>query len=355
MTLIAHSDLPTFARLAAEGQEILRPDRAKNQDIRELHVGVYNMMPDAALEATERQFLRLIGSSNRIVQFYVHLFSPEHIVRSGKAKQHVAMYYEKFSDFKKHGLDAMIITGANPKLDDLTKEVFWDEFVDMLDWCQESVTSVLCSCFATHAVFKYLYNEDRIKLPQKCWGVYSHTLKNRSHPVVSNMNTKFDAPHSHVYGITSTQAEKHLVKVLAHSDSAGLHLAVTRDFRFVFLQGHPEYDTFSLLKEYKREVENYFLGTIAQYPAIPENYFSDGAIELLNSYTDSLNFAKQNSKAQPKFPEEQLSMYLHNTWVDTGKSIFNNWLGLVYKVTHKERQIRLMDHLDVDNPLDCDF
>ncbi|MDE0459855.1 MAG: homoserine O-succinyltransferase, partial [Chromatiales bacterium] len=51
MPLVAHSDLPSFARLRAEGQEVLTMERASRQDIRELHVGLLNMMPDAALEA----------------------------------------------------------------------------------------------------------------------------------------------------------------------------------------------------------------------------------------------------------------------------------------------------------------
>ena len=38
MTLIAHSKLPTFERLREEGIEVLSPDRAMHQDIRELHI-----------------------------------------------------------------------------------------------------------------------------------------------------------------------------------------------------------------------------------------------------------------------------------------------------------------------------
>ena len=53
MPLVAHINLPTFQRLREEGEEILAPDRASQQDIREMHIGLLNMMPDAALEATE--------------------------------------------------------------------------------------------------------------------------------------------------------------------------------------------------------------------------------------------------------------------------------------------------------------
>ena len=75
MPLVAHTALPTFARLREEGQTVLSEDYAFNQDIRELHIGFLNMMPDAALEATERQFFRLVGESNLIAQFHLHPFT----------------------------------------------------------------------------------------------------------------------------------------------------------------------------------------------------------------------------------------------------------------------------------------
>ena len=61
MPLVAHTNLPTFQRLREEGQTVLSEALASHQDIRELHIGFLNMMPDAALEATERQFFRLVG------------------------------------------------------------------------------------------------------------------------------------------------------------------------------------------------------------------------------------------------------------------------------------------------------
>ena len=53
MPLIEHNGLPSYARLRGEGQVLIDRERASYQDIRELHVGLLNMMPDAALEATE--------------------------------------------------------------------------------------------------------------------------------------------------------------------------------------------------------------------------------------------------------------------------------------------------------------
>lgn len=82
MPLVAHSQLPTFERLRGQGQEILSLEHAIHQDIRELHIGFLNMMPDAALTVTEQQFMRLMGSCNQIAQFYVHPFSIPGLARS---------------------------------------------------------------------------------------------------------------------------------------------------------------------------------------------------------------------------------------------------------------------------------
>ena len=52
MPLVANTNLPSFKRLQGEGTTIIAGDRALHQDIRELHIGLLNMMPDKALEAT---------------------------------------------------------------------------------------------------------------------------------------------------------------------------------------------------------------------------------------------------------------------------------------------------------------
>ncbi len=96
MPLIAHSGLPSFTRLQQEGETILSKDRANQQTIRELHIGLLNIMPDAALEATERQFFRLVGHSNQIAQFYLHPFTLSSIKRGDKAQAHVDQHYQKF-------------------------------------------------------------------------------------------------------------------------------------------------------------------------------------------------------------------------------------------------------------------
>ena len=52
MPLVAHIPLPTFDYLNQRGENILNLGDALQQDIRELHIGFLNMMPDAALAVT---------------------------------------------------------------------------------------------------------------------------------------------------------------------------------------------------------------------------------------------------------------------------------------------------------------
>ncbi len=106
MPLIAHSSLPSFGRLENQGEMILSKERASHQDIRELHIGLLNMMPDAALEATERQFFRLIGHSNQVAQFYMHPFSLQSIERGEKP---VSILINITKRLKKSGLRVLML------------------------------------------------------------------------------------------------------------------------------------------------------------------------------------------------------------------------------------------------------
>ena len=351
MPLIAHSDLPSFARLRLEGQEVLEPARARSQDIRELHIGFLNMMPDAALQATERQFLRLVGSCNRIAQFYVYPFTFAEIPRGEKARAHIEKYYRDFDQLKGEGLDALIISGANPAESDISQEPFWTPLEKVVRWARDNVCSVMCSCLATHAIAQLFWNFARYPLPQKRWGVYSNRIATQYHPLIANINTRFDAPHSHVYEVNVEQFQKAGLLVLAAGEQADLHLGVSPDgLRFVFFQGHPEYDSISLLKEYRREVDRFVAGIRGDYPPFPENYFYGEALKLLSAYKQQA-MAGGDQADLPKFPEAEVMKWVDNTWTDTGKAIINNWLGLIYQIAHRDRGKVFMDGIDPNDPL----
>ena len=352
MPLVAYSDLPAFGALKQEGETVIAREIALHQDIRELHIGLLNMMPDAALAATERQFFRLVGESNQIAQFYMHPFTLEALPRGPEAIGHIARYYETFAEIKAAGLDALIITGANVTEPDLSLEPFWRPLIEVIDWAHAHVTSTLCSCLATHAVLQFRYGQKRRRLAAKRWGVYSHHVTDRRHPLVRGVNTRFDVPHSRYNEVSREQFEAAGLRVLVQNEAAGVHLAVSEDgFRLVFFQAHPEYDTISLLKEYKREVYRFAGGERDDYPPFPEHYFTPMIQALLEEYADRVRAAKDNSEPLPDMPESLITPYLDNTWHDTGEAVINNWIGKVYQITHNDRRRPFMDGIDPNDPL----
>lgn len=352
MPIVAHNQMPSFDRLRDEGIKVLTPSTAQHQDIRELHIGLLNMMPDAALSATERQFFRLIGESNPIAQFYIHPFTLDEIPRCEKAKDYLNQYYESFADIKEMGLDALIITGANVIGSELSTQPFWQPLIEVFDWAWDNVTSTLCSCLATHAVMEFHYQQKRSPLANKVWGVFPHYVVDKHHPLVNDINTRFDVPHSRWNEVSAQQFQAQNLKILVQSDSGFVHLATSPDgFRHVLFQGHPEYDTISLLKEYKREVMLFNQGKLDNYPPFPERYLSVFAKAILNEYQLRCIIAREKGHELPEFPEALASHNIDITWHDTAVEVVGNWMGLIYQITHKDRRIPFMDGIDADNPL----
>ena len=352
MPIVAHNSLPAFEKLRQDGQTVLTLDRATHQDIRELHIGLLNLMPDSALRVTEQQFIRLIGSCNQIAQLFVHPFSVSGLPRSKNTQTYIDKYYMDFEQIRQLGLDALIITGANVQSPVLDQQIFWGPLNAVFNWALENVTSVLCSCLATHALVKQLYDIDRKLLKRKRWGVYNHYVVETKHPMLRDINTRFDVPHSRYNDVTRKQLEAAGVSVLVENSDGEVHMAVSPDqFRVVYLQGHPEYYTSSLLKEYKREVSRFYSNEIADYPSHPDNYFDIEAMSIAENHQEKVRIAKNQGKSLPTFPEKQIQMYLHNTWRDTGKALFNNWLGLIYQLTNVDRKLAFTPGVNPEDPL----
>jgi homoserine O-succinyltransferase len=282
----------------------------------------------------------------------MHPFTLKELPRGAEGKAHVEKYYETFDQIKAQGLDALIVSGANVTQPDLAREPFWEPLIEVIDWAYGNVTSTICSCLATHAVLQFRYGKKRRHLGLKRWGVYPHRLQDRKHPLVNGVNTRFDVPHSRFNQIDRAQFEAAGLHVLAESDEAGVHLAVSEDlFRIVFFQGHPEYDINSLLKEYKREIVLYTKGLREDYPPFPENYFSLKAEAILEEHMHRVITALARGETVPDLPEGLIAHNLDNTWHDTAEAIINNWVGKVYQTTSHDRKLPFQKGINPDDPL----
>lgn len=352
MPLVEHSPLPAFSELRREGQSVLTAEEARRQDTRALHVGLLNMMPDAAFHVTELQFMRLVGGSRQDVHVYVHPFTVEGLPRSEATRAYIARHYASARSVYADGLHALIVTGANVANPRLDLEPFYQPLTEVIGWASTNVTSVLCSCLSTHALMKFLHQVDRSPLPRKQWGVYSHRVIVPEHPLLSGVAADVDVPHSRYNTITRAQFEQAGFRILIESAEAGVHAAVSDDqFRRVYFQGHPEYDANSLLKEYKREVLRHFNGE-RDMPPFPEHYVPDRASAVISPYLERAQQAHAAHGALPDFPEADVVPFLRNTWANGARVVFENWLGLVARLTGPDRRVQFRNGIDPQRPLD---
>jgi homoserine O-succinyltransferase len=111
----------------------------------------------------------------------------------------------------------------------------------------------------------------------------------------------------------------------------------------------------SLLKEYKREVRRYLAAERNDYPPFPENYIKPRDQAILNEYRQRLDAARASGNTGPDFPEDLVAGRIENTWHDAAEGIVGNWIGLVYQLTHEQRNLPFMDGVDPNNPLALDW
>jgi homoserine O-succinyltransferase len=308
-----------------EGVTLARRGDVADPGERHLSIGLLNLMPDAAIRATDRQFIRLVAAAADELELWVYPFTVAAFARGENARRHVSAFYSRFEDIREAGLDALIVTGANPAQHELELEAFWGELGEVLDWAQEETTSILCSCLATHAVLQRYRGMVRTRLPEKMWGVYRHEIV-QDHPLLEGLSEPVEAPHSHWYDVTREEMEAAGLSVLIESPEAGVHMAVDQEQLYVFFQGHPEYDLVSLLKEYQRELARFWRGELDDYPPLPANYFDEDVIEKLEEYRPVLEKAKSDRRDPPMLAEPDLLPRAPHVWNDQGKVIYRTWL-----------------------------
>ena len=326
MPIVAHPKLPSLSKLKTEDLIIADDESLAKGYKQELHIGLLNLMPDAALQATERQFISLLGSDESIL---VHVY-PTTVGSSKRGEEfqdYITKNYNDISTIYASKLDGLIISGANPSKPNMTDEPFWEPLVEVMDWAMENTNSILCSCLATHALMKYYFNIDRELRDQKSWGVFPNTIAKQPNPLLIGIDEGFMGPHSHFYDLPLKKLLETDLEILAYNDHAGLFLASTKDAKLVLYQGHPEYDAISLLKEYQREIVNYLNGSRLEYPFLPENYFSQEAIPILEDIQKKVLLSKELSN----FHELDLSSSVKFEWKNPGKILYKNWLNILVK------------------------
>jgi homoserine O-succinyltransferase len=250
----------------------------------ELTIALVNNMPDSALKATERQFMRLVQSAAGKTRVRFHCFALPTVARSKQAKDHIDREYVDIAELHRLHIDGLIVTGAEPIAPTLPEEPYWHEFTELIDWAKANTRSAIWSCLAAHAALLHLDGIERKRLPQKCSGIYD-CARTADDWLTNDLPPSIKVSHSRLNEVRESDLADRGYRILTRSEQAGVDI-FARDFdsRFIFFQGHPEYDALSLQREYMRDIARFLAGERKDYPAIPASYFDPETEEVLADF-----------------------------------------------------------------------
>jgi len=257
-------NLPAIDVLKEENIFVMTESRAIHQDIRPLRLLILNLMPLKI--TTETHLLRML--SNTPLQVEITLLNTLSHTSKNTPIEHLTAFYKTFDEVKHKRFDGLIITGAPVELLSFEEVDYWNELKSIMDWAERSVTSTLFICWAAQAGLYYHYGVPKYELPEKMFGIFTHTLNNPKAPIVRNFDDEFLVPHSRHTEIRREDILKvPRLEIVAESETAGVYLVRDLEKRRIFVTGHSEYDAETLKKEYERDLAK---GMNIQ---IPHHYF----------------------------------------------------------------------------------
>jgi len=294
---------------------------------RVLDIGLVNNMPDAALDATERQFRALLSASAGDLDVRLTLYSLPEVPRTDFGRRQVAQY-ASLDDLWGRRHDGLIVTGTEPQASALTDEPYWGSLTRLLEWADRSTYSTILSCLAAHAGILYIDGIARRPLGDKRFGVFE-CVRVCDHPLTDAAPGTLRMPHSRWNDIPEEALLACGYRVLTRSDEAGVDTFVKqRTSLFVFFQGHPEYDAVTLLLEYRRDVARYLRGERDTYPPTPRGYFDDETERRLAALRQrALQDRREVGLAD--FPTADAAVRVTNNWRPGGEQVYRNWLGYI--------------------------
>lgn len=295
---------------------------------RSLLIGLVNNMPDSALEATEAQFARLLGSASASLSLELRVAYLPEVPRGEEALQFIRGRYWHIEHLMASRPDALIVTGLEPKAASLIDEPYWQRLADLLIWAQGHTASSIWSCLAAHAAVQQLDGIMRRRLNEKRFGVFEHDLLD-GHPLLAGIASPLSLPHSRWNELPVEELRAAGYTILSWASETGADVFVKRtQSLLVFLQGHPEYEPTTLLKEYRRDVGRYLRGQQERYPLKPRGYFSAAAATQLEAFEREAR-ARRAEDALANFPTLEPGDYLGDRWGAAATKLYRNWLSHV--------------------------
>jgi homoserine O-succinyltransferase len=159
-----------------------------------IDIGLVNNMPDAALDATERQFRALLNAAADGLLVRLTLYTLPEVPRTEFGRAQVSKY-SRIDDLWDRHHDGLIVTGTEPLAADLKDEPFWGSLTQVLEWAEGHTHSTILSCLAAHAGILHIDGIVRRPLGDKRFGVFE-CARVADHPLTATTPSRLQMPHS---------------------------------------------------------------------------------------------------------------------------------------------------------------
>ena len=213
LTDAATGGAPPVRRLSHSPKAMAHQIEARRQVVR---VALVNNMPDGAFEETEGQFRHLLDGAPGIAA-EVQCFSLSGVRRGSAIQQVIAARYADLTDLWSSVPDALVVTGAQPKMAELTDELYWPALESLLWWGRSAVPDMFLSCLTAHAALWAFEGLSRRLLLEKCSGVFAQVTQ-PGHPLMRGVG-ELSLPHSRFNEIEPGPLQVAGYRTLAHGPS----------------------------------------------------------------------------------------------------------------------------------------
>jgi homoserine O-succinyltransferase len=207
----------------------------------------------------------------------------------------------------------------------LKDEPYWGTLSQVVDWARDYTTSTIWSCLAAHAAVLHVDGVERRPLAGKLFGVFDCEPA-ASHPMTSDAKSGLRVPHSRYNDLPEPALAACGYRILTRSAVAGVDMFARQDKSFhLFLQGHPEYEAKTLLREYRRDVGRYLRRERDDYPGLPLDYFDGKATAIAAAFRERALLDRREHLIAG-FPFGELDAGLESPWCACAIGIYEKWL-----------------------------
>jgi homoserine O-succinyltransferase len=303
--------------------DAVRPSRANEDGVR---IGLVNNMPDRALAQTEHQFRDVLRRAVPGLSISLQLYALPGIPRGEAGLHHLLVNgYRDFLAADEPTLDGVIVTGTEPTAADLREERYWPWLAELFDWIAVQGPPAIFSCLAAHAAVLHYDGIARERLPEKRFGLFDHVTIEQ-HALTQFLPPSVKVAHSRWNDVSARALNDSGYQILTQSPEAGVDVFVkTMRNPLIFFQGHPEYDSHALYREYRRDVRRFLRGERDHYPALPHGYFGDEERCVLERF-QAHALESRSEQLMASFPLAGAQFIPGDTWQGPAVQLMRAWL-----------------------------